>query len=73
MKTTIQKCFEAVSTLNAQYGRGQVGEVRLTLAGEGEFVRVRTSCKPETRQFRVYDGPSGLTVYACGHQVTIKP
>jgi hypothetical protein len=57
---------EALNHLNGRYGRGTVREIRLSLAGEGEFDREPYGLRLETRTFRI----RGLTVYALGRQVT---
>lgn len=57
---------EALEFLNNRYGRGTIREIRMSLAGIGEFVRVSYQMRPETRKFRV----RGLTVYALAHRVT---
>jgi len=55
----------AIVKLNNNYGRGEIVSIN---TNNNTYVRKPFQCKPETRRFKI----KGRTVYACGHQHTIK-
>lgn len=71
MKSNLSRISDAISSLNAQYGRGTVQAIRLSLSGVGGFDYKPYSCAPKTRRFRILSKGDKITVFACGHQVTV--
>lgn len=63
---------EALSALNAKYGRGDVRQVRLRFDGRGDFTRAVASgqfrARIEIRRFRIEHD----TVHALRHQLKLK-
>ena len=73
-KTAIEIVRPILDSLNAQYGKGNVGEIRLSLDGNGTFEQLPYGMKPQKRKFRIEIPPSfgnKVRVYALGHQKTI--
>lgn len=59
----------AIVRLNNLYGRGDVGTIRHEMARNGGMFEYRRfACRPQWRRFRIV----GQTVYACGHQLTVR-
>lgn len=67
----VSKCRPLLDSLNANYGRGNVGTIKLTLAGEGSFIQLGFQMRPRTLKFRIKHQGERLTVYALGHQRTV--
>lgn len=68
---------EAISSLNAQYGRGRVKTLGLALDGQGWFTYTvplthYTQTKPFKRKFTIMRRGNRVTVYALGHQKTVN-
>lgn len=68
---------EAISSLNAQYGRGRVKSLGLCLDGKGWFTYTipltqYRETKPLKRTFTIARRGDRVTVYALGHQKTVN-
>ena len=71
MKTLASQLRDPLESLNANYGRGSVGEIRLCLDGRGTFEQKPFNCRAVWRKFRIASTPRGVTVFALGHQKTL--
>jgi hypothetical protein len=60
---------EAARTLHANYGKGDIQEVRFYVDGRVEIHAKRTSCKPHIAKGRLINRK---TVKLYGHRLTVK-
>lgn len=63
---------EPLDSLNSNYGRGSVGAIRLCLDGEGVFEQKPFGLRSTQRRFHIVSSVRGVTVFALGHQITLK-
>jgi hypothetical protein len=61
-----------LESLNANYGRGSVGEIRVCLDGSGSFEQKPFNLRSSWRRFRVHSVGRSVRVFALGHQITIR-
>ena len=70
-RALVERCRPLLESLNAQYGKGNVGAIRLFLDGTGDFIQTPFQCRPRKLTFRLLSGEP-LRIRAIGHQITEK-
>lgn len=73
----VEQCRPLLNSLNANYGKGSIGGIQLSLDGFGRFeqrIPITQSFKSSCgwRKFRIRHTDTALTVFALGHQITQK-